>query len=142
MGLPVNNGSMDCAVQRSPARPWSRSQNNISKPKNFGDNFVCLLTTISEPRSFDEVVQEKEWKHAMDVEFQALERNKMWHWVPREEARNVIDSIWVYKVKKTADGNIDRYKAQLVAKGFKQRYGIDYEDTFSPVVKAATIRIV
>ena len=78
----------------------------------------------------------------MDVEFDALIRNKTWHLVPPQKGKNVIDCKWVYKIKRRSDGKIDRYKACLVAKGFKQRYGIDYEDTFSPVVKAATIRLV
>ena len=78
----------------------------------------------------------------MDNEYHALMKNKTWHLVPPKRGLNVIDCKWVYKVKRKADGSLDRYKARLVAKGFKQRYGIDYEDTFSPVVKAATIRTI
>jgi hypothetical protein len=62
--------------------------------------------------------------------------------VPAKSGANVIDYKWVYKIKRKSDGTIDRYKARLVGKGFKQRYGIDYEDTFSPVVKAATIHLI
>lgn len=63
----------------------------------------------------------------------------MWHLVPPRYGRNLIDCKRVFKFKQRVDGTIDRYKDRLVAKGFKQRYGIDYADTFSPVVKPAII---
>jgi hypothetical protein len=78
----------------------------------------------------------------MDLEYSALMNNKTWHLVPPHKGTNIIDSKWVYKIKKKVGGSIDKYKARLVAKGFKQRYDIDYEETFSPIVKAATIRLV
>jgi hypothetical protein len=78
----------------------------------------------------------------MDAEYDALMKNNAWHLVPRDDIKNIIDSKWVYKIKKKSNSSADRYKARLLAKGFRQRYNIDYEDTFSPVVKAAIIRIV
>jgi hypothetical protein len=68
--------------------------------------------------------------------------NRTWHLVPSHRARNIIDCKWVYKIKRQQDGSVDRYMAHLVAKGFKQRFGIDYSDMFSHVIKSATIRLV
>jgi hypothetical protein len=78
----------------------------------------------------------------MEEEFSMLMKNGTWHLVPASQTSNIIDCKWVYKVKCKADGTIDRHKAHLVAKGFKQHDVIDYEDTFNPVVKAATIHLV
>lgn len=78
----------------------------------------------------------------MDVEYNSLIKNKTWNLVPPKKGCNIIGCKWVWKIKRKADGTIDKYKGHLVAKGYKQRYGIDYEDTSSPVVKAATIRLI
>jgi histone deacetylase 1/2 len=78
----------------------------------------------------------------MDIEYNALLKNNTCHLVPPKKGSNIIDCKWVFKVKLNADGTLDKYKARLVSKGFKQRFGIDYEDTFSPVVKMSTIRVI
>jgi hypothetical protein len=129
----------------SPPRPVTRLQRGIRKPKVYTDGTIRygqLATTSEESPTLEHALVDKNWKHAMDVEFEALHRDKTWHLVPPQRGKNVLDCKWVYKIKRRSDGKIDRYKARPVAKGFKQRYGIDYEDTFSPVVKAATIQLV
>lgn len=72
----------------------------------------------------------------------ALIRNKTWDLVPPSPSQNVIGCKWVFRIKRDKDGNIVQHKARYVAKGFNQRPGIDYSETFSPVVKPATVRLV
>jgi len=125
-------------------RPVTRLQHGIRQPKIRTDGTIRYgcFTSTGEPQNLEEALNDERWKAAMDTEYHALMENKTWHLVPPEKGRNIIDCKWVYKIKRKADDTIDRYKAHLVAKGFKQQYGIDYEDTFSPVVKATTIRMV
>jgi histone deacetylase 1/2 len=103
-----------------------------------------MLGTIGaeEPSTVEDALGDNKWVQAMDHEHTALINNRTWHLVPPPKGKNIIGCKWVYKIKRKADGSIDRYKARLVAKGYRQQYGIDYEDTFSPVVKAATIRLI
>jgi histone deacetylase 1/2 len=126
--------------------PVTRLQRGISQPKVYTDGTVrwgmLAAGDVEEPTSVEQALRDDRWVAAMDSEHQALMRNRTWHLVPRPRGKNIIGCKWVYKIKRKSDGGIDRYKARLVAKGYKQRYGIDYEDTFSPVVKAATIRLI
>jgi histone deacetylase 1/2 len=131
------------ATGSSPTRPRTRLQGGIRKPKVYTDGTIRYgLSAFAEPHTVEEALASKHWKEAMYLEYNALVKNKTWHLVPPRKGINVIDCKWVWKIKYKADGSLDKYKGRLVAKGFKQRYGIDYEDTFSPVIKMSTIRII
>ena len=78
----------------------------------------------------------------MNSEFDALLRNQTWKLVPPSRHLNVIGCCWIFKIKWKADDTIERYKARLVAKGYHQQLGVDFHETYSPVVKPATIQLV
>ena len=95
-----------------------------------------------EPTCFEHATRNVHWDDAMNEEMAALEANDTWELVSLPKGKKAIGRKWVYKVKHKADGTIERYKARLVAKGYAQTYGIDYEETFTPVAKMAIVRAV
>ncbi|CAL1389580.1 unnamed protein product [Linum trigynum] len=120
----------------------TRAQSTIHKPKRL---FPALFTTRApplEPRSDKEAMQYAEWDSALRHEHNALLRNHTWDLVPRQPHFNVLGNKWVYRIKHHCDGSINLFKCRLVSKGFHQRPRVDFQDTYSPVVKPVTVRTV
>jgi hypothetical protein len=87
-------------------------------------------------------MKNEHWRSAINAELSALSDNNTWTLVNLPSNKRAIGCKWVFKLKLHADGSVERYKARLVAKGFTQTEGIDYLDTFSPVVKMTTVRVL
>jgi hypothetical protein len=99
----------------------------------FGDP-QTVSETLSSPEAAD-------WKKAMNAEYEALKRNKTWIIVDRPQGKKTVESRWVLRTKVKKDGSVDRRKASLVAKGFTQKPGIDFNETFAPVARLGSIRL-
>ncbi|GJU10383.1 ribonuclease H-like domain-containing protein [Tanacetum coccineum] len=105
--------------------------------------YTLSVSTISPiPKSYNHAFQDPHWYRAMLDEYNALIKNNTWILVPRPSDANIVRSLWLFRHKYNADGTLNRYKACLVANGSTQLTGIDVDETFSPIVKPATIRMV
>ncbi|OIW19116.1 hypothetical protein TanjilG_08916 [Lupinus angustifolius] len=121
----------------------TRSQRGIAKPNPK----YALMSTSSfniprNPHNIRSALGHPGWKSAMDEELDALYKNQTWDLVHRTPDMHVIGSKWVFKSKLNPEGSLDRLKARLVAKGYHQVDGVDYTETFSPVIKPGTIRLI
>ena len=148
------------------AQPFvRRSSREVRPPNRFGDWIqgdkpehlesvqapVCddsirhclYFHSIHEPATIAEALETpeaNEWKRAADEEMKSLENMNTWKLVPLPEGRKTVNCRWVFKVKNKPDGTVDRFKARLVAKGYSQQPGIDYTETFAPVVRLNSLR--
>jgi hypothetical protein len=108
----------------------------VKKPKPFS-SYMALMCDLLEkdPTCFEEAIQKKEWANAMTEEYQSIIKNDVWEIVPIPKSKDVVSSKWIFKIKHVVDGSIEKYKARFVARGFSQKEGIDYEETFAPVAR-------
>lgn len=121
----------------------TRSRNNIVKPATKYNNAAqvqCDPHWI--PTTWQQAMKHAHWRKAMSTEFTSTNENYTWDLVAASERMNVVGCRWVFTIKYNPDGSIDKYKARIVAKGYHQQPGLDYTETFSPVIKSTTIRII
>eukprot|EP00253_Pinus_taeda_P025917 PITA_25917 len=103
-------------------------------------SYLALLSSI-EPQNLNETCKDECWVKAMNEELEQIEKNNTWELVPRPHDNNIIGTKWIFKNKLNENGEVIRNKARLVCKGYAQREGIDFEETFAPVARLESIRM-
>lgn len=132
----VPQESLEPAGPRYPRRHRSPS-------KRLKDYFWTLSSELTEePRSYHEANTDERWTKAMQQEIDSIKKNHTWDVVDRPINKTPITGKWIFKTKKGPLGKIEKLKARIVARGFQQTPGIDYFDTFAPVVRWSTIRAI
>ena len=137
---PLNSDTQGSKVRRSERGTIPRRHFEIE-----GESFICDSLDLDEPTSYDEALASPashEWIVVMRDEMDSMAKNQVWEFVDLLPGRKTIGNKWVLKIKCKADGLIDKYKACLVAKGYTLRKVIDYEETFSPVVRFVFIHLI
>ena len=144
---PTPSYSQDASLLNAP-----RKSSRTRKPPSEWWKTTALVTTAPDPTpehllTFTEVTKGEEkdlWIGAIQSEMNSLNTNRTWILVPRSEAVNLLSSKWVFKrkdvVSETGEHSV-KHKARLVTRGFQQKYGVDYAETYAPVVKFCTIRM-
>ncbi|GKC10464.1 putative RNA-directed DNA polymerase [Tanacetum coccineum] len=138
-GVPPKRYSLE-KVSRGSRYPIA----NIAKRKLSEEAKAFSLSVYSDeiPANTEQALKSKHWKDAMEEEIKALIKNNTWEKRVLPPGKKTVGCRWVFTIKYKPDGTVERYKVRLVAKGHTQTYGIDYSETFSPVAKINTIRVL
>ncbi|GKB51547.1 ribonuclease H-like domain-containing protein [Tanacetum coccineum] len=143
-GQSLSEGNIDSYDLLSPNQTENIfDQDIVVETPGLTRSNMCFATTLNksiEPTSYIEALKDNNWVEAMNNEIEALNRNNTWSICYLPAGRKPIGCKWLFKIKYKATCDIERYKARLVTKGFNQREGFDYDETFSPVVKMVTDR--
>ena len=110
------------------------------RPQMYSGLMSQLIS--SKPLSYKEATSKQVWVDAMIEEYNSIMNNDVWEVVPRPTGKSVVTSRWFYKIKHVADCSVEKCKARFVARGFTQKEGIDYDETFAPVSRYTTIRTI
>src|ERR1044072_4785480 len=102
---------------------------------------ACFISKV-EPKNIKEALLDEYWINAMHKELGQFKRNEVWSLVPRPKGINVIGTKWAFKNKSDEAGNVTRNKARLVAQGYTQVEGVDFDETFAPVARLESIRLL
>ena len=131
------------SVDRTSGPPTLRYPNRCRQPSVRLRNFWTLTSKLmEEPLDFSSASQHAEWQLAIQKEVDAIPRNRTWDIIDRPSDRKPITAKWIFEIKRTAKGVVNRLKARIVARGFQQKEGIDYNEIFAPVVKWSTILLI
>ncbi|KAG8480419.1 hypothetical protein CXB51_025096 [Gossypium anomalum] len=110
--------------------------------RSIADVYQRCNVAIVEPSNYEEAARDMNWKRAMEAELDMIQKNQTWDLVKRPEKKKVIGVRWVFRARFNANGSLNKYKARLVVKGYSQQYGIDFEETFAPVARLDTIKLL
>ena len=135
----------DDAEQSDDEEVGTRPLRNRRNPNRYGEWATIAAAVQPEPKTYKQAVKHeasKQWVEAMEKEFSSLRNHKTWKLVDLPPGRNALGCKWVYKIKWKANGEIEKYKARLVAQGYTQEEGVDYNEVFAPVARYKSIRTV
>ncbi|KAF0727961.1 hypothetical protein Ae201684_014072 [Aphanomyces euteiches] len=125
--------------------PEPRRSDRIHAIQLAKGGHVALVMTFVDPKTPNEALSgpnADKWRDAMQLEVDSLIGNGTWELVDRPPNTNIVSNKWVFKVKYDSERDVEKFKARLVARGFSQRYGVDYTETFSPVIKQQSVRLL